>query len=327
MSDDETEAPGLVRMGARALQPPALISDAARENLGLPRLQPRRGYPAVDDLDGWRRIIAKRDAEAAKATAPLLAKLKADVTPRGDLGAPVQVATPHASRRADDDRIVYEIHGGALLFGAGEGNVRYGAARTAVRTGRTTVSVDYRMPPDHPYPAALDDCLAVYRGLLAEGPADRIVVYGTSAGGNLAAALLLRARDERLAMPAGAILLTPELDLTEQGDSFNTLLGLDVVLPERLMSMNLVYAAGADLAHPYLSPLFGDVSGFPPTFLQAGTRDIFLSNTVIMHRKLRSAGVRADLHVWEGMPHGGFGGETPEDREIGTEIRAFLASL
>jgi acetyl esterase/lipase len=100
-----------------------------------------------------------------------------------------------------------------------------------------------------------------------------------------------------------------------------------VVLPARLMEMNLLYADGANLADPYLSPLFGDVSGFPPTLLQSGTRDIFLSNTVRMHRKLRPAGVRAELHVWEGMPHAGFGGLTPEDREVSQELRAFIASL
>jgi acetyl esterase/lipase len=183
------------------------------------------------------------------------------------------------------------------------------------------------MPVDHPYPAALDDCMAVYRALLKEKKPEAIVVCGGSAGGNLAAALLLRARDEGLPMPAGALLMTPELDLTESGDSFNTLLGHDVVLTQRLMVMNLLYADGADLKHPYLSPLFGDVSAFPPTLLQAGTRDIFLSNAVVMHRKLRKAGVRAELHVWEGMPHGGFDGTTPEDSEVGVEMKAFLASL
>ena len=104
-------------------------------------------------------------------------------------------------------------------------------------------------------------------------------------------------------------------------------MGMDVVLPASLMEVNRLYAGGADLAHPYLSPLFGDVSGFPPTWLQAGTRDIFLSNTVRMHRRLRAAGVRAELHVWEAMPHGGFGGATPEDREVSAEMTAFVASL
>ena len=179
--------------------------------------------------------------------------------------------------------------------------MRFSTAAIAAFAPAVAYGVDYRVPPDGPYPAALDDCISAYRALLAEVPAERIVVSGTSAGGNLAGALLLRARDEGLAMPAGALLLTPELDLTESGDSFDTLMGLDVVLSARLMEMNLVYAGGADLAHPYLSPLFGDIAGFPPTLLQAGTRDLFLSNAVRMHRRLRSAGVRAELHVWEGM--------------------------
>jgi acetyl esterase/lipase len=134
---------------------------------------------------------------------------------------------------------------------------------------------------------------------------------------------MARAKDEGLPMPAGLVLLTPEVDLTESGDSFTTNLGLDNILSSRLMPANLLYAAGHDLSHPYLSPLFADVSGFPPTFIQAGTRDLFLSNAVRMHRKLRAAGVDAELHVFEAMPHGGFGG-APEDIEMRQEIRRFL---
>jgi epsilon-lactone hydrolase len=113
------------------------------------------------------------------------------------------------------------------------------------------------------------------------------------------------------------------VDLTESGDSFQTVLGIDPVL-RPLMHVNRLYANGHDLAHPYLSPLFGDVTGFPPTFLQTGTRDLFLSNTVRMHRKLRAAGVEAELHVFEAMPHGGFGGSAPEDKELTAEVRHFL---
>ncbi len=315
-----------VELAARRVPLPTALSEAARAMLAMPR--PTQGaYPALDDWDGWRRLIAARDKASAEMSAPFAARLKADVTARTMGGAPVYVARPRAERLIGEDHVVFDIHGGALLFGGGESNVRFSTAAIALRTGRIAYGVDYRVPPDHPYPAALDDCVAAYRALLAEVPASRIVVSGTSAGGNLAAALLLRARDEGLAMPAGALLLTPELDLTESGDTFDTLMGLDVVLTARLMEMNLLYAAGADLANPYLSPLFGDVSAFPPTLLQAGTRDIFLSNAVRMHRKLRSAGVRAELHVWEGMPHAGFGGLTPEDREVSAELQAFIASL
>jgi acetyl esterase/lipase len=179
------------------------------------------------------------------------------------------------------------------------------------------------MPPDHPYPAALDDCLTVYRALLAEHPADRIVVSGASAGGNLAAALVVRARDEGLSLPAAVVLATPEVDLTESGDSFHTNHGVDTILG-RLMPVNELYAAGHDLSHPYLSPLFADLRGFPPTVLTTGTRDLFLSNTVRMHRALRRVDVDAELHVIEAAPHGGFLGAAPEDAEIAAEVRRFI---
>jgi acetyl esterase/lipase len=177
------------------------------------------------------------------------------------------------------------------------------------------------MPPLHPYPAALDDCLAVYRHALKERPPTKIIVSGASAGANLAAALVLRAKDEGLPVPTALVLLTPELDLTESGDSFQTNLGIDLLTP--LMPVNRLYANGHDLAHPYLSPLFGDVTGFPPTFLQTGTRDLFLSNTVRMHRRLLAAGVTTELHVFEAMPHGSLGGHTPEDMELAAEVKRF----
>lgn len=317
---------GIVRLPAREIPPPVGISEAAAKVLAAP-MPPAGQYPAQDDHHGWRRLIAKRDRFRADESAPVLEKLQVDVEARSVAGVPVYVATPRGERLTNPGHLLLDIHGGALVFGGGETNVRFSAASMALRTGCVAWSLDYRVPPDHPYPAALDDCLGVYRALLKERKAAEIVFSGASAGGNLAAAALLRGRDEGLAMPGGAILRTPELDLTESGDSFHTLMGLDVVLPASLMDVNRLYAGGADLAHPYLSPLFGDVSGFPPTWLQAGTRDIFLSNTVRMHRRLRAAGVRAELHVWEAMPHGGFGGATPEDREVSAEMTAFVASL
>jgi monoterpene epsilon-lactone hydrolase len=135
--------------------------------------------------------------------------------------------------------------------------------------------------------------------------------------------MLLRAREEGLPMPAALVLLSPEVDLTESGDSFAVNAGVDVVLPGSLMASNLLYAGGADLEDPYLSPLFGDVTGFPPTLLLTGTRDLFLSNTVRMHRSLLAAQVSAELHVFEAMPHGGFGG-APEDRVASREVTRFV---
>ena len=237
---------------------------------------------------------------------------------------PVFALTPDAIAADAEPPIYLDIHGGGFFIGGGDTCLAM-AKGMAGQSRMCTWSVDYRMPPDHPYPAALDDCVTVYRGLLAERSPDQIVVGGASAGGNLAAALMLRARDEGLPMPAALILQTPEVDLTESGDSFATNLGLDNVLTASLARSIALYAGDHDLTDPYLSPLFGDVTGFPPTLLQAGTRDLFLSNTVRMHRKLRGAGVDAELHVFEAMPHGGFFG-APEDEELAHEVRRFIAS-
>lgn len=314
-----------VRISPRTIPVPSSISPEAQAMLkrmvgedGAP-LNALHVMPAPDDHDGWRHMQATVAEHYAAATAGQAASLRANLHTLRVENATVHVATP--SNHTEGAYI--DLHGGALVFGGGE-NCRVAAGRQAALHDMVCYGVDYRMPPDHPYPAALDDCLATYRHVLKDHAADRIVIGGRSAGGNLAAALVLRARDEGLPLPAALVLLSPEVDLTESGDSFQVNRTLDVVLPNPLMGTNLLYAAGADLAHPYLSPLFGDFSrGFPPTFLQSGTRDLFLSNTVRLHRALRQARVPAQLHVFEAMPHGGFMG-APEDAELAQEVRAFV---
>jgi acetyl esterase/lipase len=197
--------------------------------------------------------------------------------------------------------------------------------RDAAQFGVEVAAIDYRMPPDHPYPAALDDCVAVYAAEVARRGARNIIVGGGSAGGNLAAALMLRAKAQGLPMPAALMLMSPEVDLTESGDSFEVLMGIDPVLKSRLTETIALYADGHPLDDPLLSPLFGDLAGFPPTLLQSGTRDLFLSNTVRMHRRLRQAGVAAELHIFEAMPHGGFFAG-PEDEDKDREVAHFVAT-
>jgi acetyl esterase/lipase len=129
-------------------------------------------------------------------------------------------------------------------------------------------------------------------------------------------------------MPGAVGLMTPAIDLTRAGDTMHTNDGIDTVL-RPFGKMSALYADGHDLTDPYLSPLFGDFTqGFPPTFLQSGTRDLLLSDTVRMHRKLLRAGIDAELHVWEAMPHGGFGGvfgaATPEDQEMQAQFVKFV---
>ena len=287
-------------------------------------------YPDPKDAEAWRSFVEQANANIL-VNVPFYSVaerpgIRSETTTMG--GVTVHVSTQEVMTQEAQGRVYLEIHGGGLVFVEGEG-CRRGGLREAERVGVRTVSVDYRMPPDHPYPAALDDCVAVYRELLKAYKPGQIIAGGQSGGGNLAAAFALRARDEGLPLPAALVLLTPELDLTESGDTFETLLGIDPVLSSKLSVQIEAYAPGQDLTDPYLSPLFGDFSrGFPPTFLQSGTRDLFLSNTVRMHRRLRQAGIEAELHVWEAMPHGGFfvGPQElgPEDAEISVEMRRFI---
>ncbi|WP_322410644.1 alpha/beta hydrolase [Microbacterium invictum] len=305
----------------RQVRPPApsSVSEEAQAYLSLPSFIDVMQKPALEDVEGWVKFIRARDLPVIDMFAPLMPPPEA--VERGEIDADgVRTYTLRPVEADPDGPLFLELHGGALIQCGGDLAWMLAMPAALGRAGTTWVP-DYRMPPRYPYPAALDDCIAVYKRALAERSPEQIVVSGGSAGGNLAAALLLRAKNEGLPMPAAVVLLTPELDLTESGDSFKTNNGIDLIVPFELE--NALYAAGADLAHPYLSPLFGDVTGFPPTFLQTGTRDLFLSNTVRMHRRLLKAGVSVELHVFEAMPHGSFGGSAPEDLELLAEVRRF----
>lgn len=311
-----------LHLPARAIPVPAHLSEIARAYL-----TPQAGtmpYPAIDDAAGWRAYVAAVDQSVIPMLSRADAKIDASVEERDADGARVFDIVP-VGVSADSGGIVLDIHGGALILCGGD-LCRVMGVNSAMRLQRRVWSVDYRMAPDHPYPAALDDCMAAYRALLRERSPEQIIVSGGSAGGNLAAALMLRARDEGLPLPAGLILGTPEVDLTESGDSFQTNDGIDPNL-RSLMPVNLLYANGHDLRHPYLSPLFGDLApGFPPTILTTGTRDLYLSNTVRMHRALRAAGIPATLHVTEAGPHTGFPGG-PEGAEIDRELSLFIQTV
>ena len=308
---------------AREIPIPSSLSPQAQAMLANPTMV-APPYPPLDETEAWRSYIAATDAGLLAMVQPMTASIDVSVDELQIGEARVFIITPGAA--TVDDRFVYlDIHGGGLIVGAGELCKAFGTG-TAARCGSKVWAVDYRMPPDHPYPAGLDDCVAAYRALLDQHRPEEIIVGGGSAGGNLAAALILRARDEGLPLPAAAFLGTPELDLTESGDSFQTNLGLDARLTGSLMPANLLYAGGQDLSHPYVSPLFGDFSrGFPPTMLTAGTRDLFLSNAVRMHWALRAQGIAAELYIDEAGSHGGFGG-CPEDAQMRREFQRFLSA-
>jgi epsilon-lactone hydrolase len=312
-----------VHLSERTIPVPKSISPEAQASLAMVR-PAQAPFPALTDKAGWlARIEQMNTGMAAMMREPLMAL---PVTSASEIiaGVPVFVTEPAAVPAENQDKALLYFHGGGLVLLGGEPTGLF--ARMEAFANRCKVyAVDYRNPPDHPYPAALDDCVAVYRELLKTYKPSQIVISGASGGGNLAASVPLKIRDIGLPLPAAVGLFTPEVDLTESGDTFHTNRDIDVILRGGLPEMNLLYANGADLADPYLSPLFADFTkGFPPTFIQTGTRDVFLSNSARIHRALRKAGIDAELHVWEAMPHGGFGG-APEDQEMRVEFAHFLS--
>ncbi|MBW8755354.1 MAG: alpha/beta hydrolase fold domain-containing protein [Sphingomonadales bacterium] len=226
-----------------------------------------------------------------------------------------------ASRRAEV--AYFDIHGGGFTAGGGE-MCRIGGMLRAMSFEVPIYAVDYRLAPEHRYPAALDDVMAAYREVLNRVAPANLVVGGASAGGNLAAALLLRAHDEGLSLPAGLVLNTPATDLTGNGDSRATNRFLDLSLYGGAADGPDSYVGEADPREPYLSPIYAAFPpNWPPTLLTTGTRDLLLSDTVRIHRALRRSGIAADLHVTEAGIHIGFMGSAPEDHEIIAECRRF----
>ena len=308
---------------ARFIPVPNTISAEARAVLerGVP--VEREVEPDPRDKEAWRRHVGKSNGFLAKIIAKLAEDHSAEILPHELQHAALYEVSPRNLPEANESRAILYIHGGGFTSGGGIA-AAYTAMRIAELMRIKVFSVDYRMPPDHPFPAGLDDVVEAYRWLLSAYKADAIAVYGPSAGGGLAASLVLKIRDIGIQMPAACVLHSPEVDLTESGDSFETNDKIDFILT-RLTNSIALYADGHDLKDPYLSPLFGDFSkGFPPTILTSGTRDMFLSNTVLMHRALRRAGLVAELHVWEAMSHGGFFGAAPEDREVYAEQVSFV---
>jgi epsilon-lactone hydrolase len=171
--------------------------------------------------------------------------------------------------------------------------------------------------------------MAVYKEIVKTTDAKKIAIFGTSTGGGMTLAMVLRAKMEGLPLPAAIAPGTPWSDMTKTGDSYFTNDTVDNVLVSNegwLGDAAKLYANGHDLKDPLLSPVYGDLHGFPPTILTSGTRDLFLSNTVRVHRKLRDAGVVADLIMFEGMSHAQylFSADAPENKQHFAELSAFF---
>ena len=288
------------------------------------------GWDAIPaDASGWRALAAA----SVEAVAPLLPGIRSSLgltVERGAIaGVPVFHIAPAAMPEANRDRLLVHLHGGGyVLFpgeaGAGEGMLLAGHG------GFRVVSVDFRMSPDHPFPAPLDDALAVWKALLSDHDPRRMGVFGTSSGGGLTFALMLRLKAEGLPLPAAIAPGSPWVDLTGDGDSGAANAFVDNALVANsgwAGAAARLYAGAHDLRDPLVSPIHGDFAGLPPAILTSGTRDLFLSNTVRAHRRLRDAGVEASLQVFEAQSHAQFLDATiPEMPVAMREIAAFLSA-
>jgi acetyl esterase/lipase len=239
-------------------------------------------------------------------------------------GVPVERVEPAAG---GSGHIFLHLHGGGYVMGDPAASRGFTTA-LVLATGAAVVSVDYRLGPDHPFPSAVDDALAVYRGLLDDGAsATSLAIGGESAGGGLAIATLVAARDAHLPMPACGVALSPWADLACEGASHQVMAGRDPLLTrEVLMEMAGEYLAGVDPRQPRASPICADLASLPPLLVQVGSEEVLLDDAVALAARARAAGVEVDLQVWPGMIHVWqmFGPLLPEAGEAVDDIARFL---
>lgn len=300
-----------------------------------PGMQAFIGAPLNPDWNAqWKtgdEARAFANAQAAKVLPGLPAMQKRmDVAVKAASigGVRVYVVTPNSIPAENKDKVLIHVHGGCYVLFPGEA----GTPEAIMMTGfghYKVISVDYRMPPEAYLPAAVDDAVKVYQEVLKTTPAKNIGFVGTSAGGALTLEMVLRAREKGLPMPGAIAPGTPMSDVTKTGDSFYANEKVDNVVVSRdgfCDAGTLIYAKGHDLKDQLLSPVYGDMHGFPPAILTTGTRDLLLSNTVRVHRKLRRAGVDAQLQVFEGQSHAQyqFDDRVPETKEAFGEIASFF---
>jgi epsilon-lactone hydrolase len=268
------------------------VSIEQQENLDA--ILRQSAFPVGSGVDEQRRLL--RQLLAAQP-------LPADVTVTG--GALGEVPTAEITVDGIEPRhVVLYFHGGVYVM-----SDAFLAADLASQVGRRThakvISVDYRLAPEHPYPAAVDDALAAYEALLQTGIAPSDIAFaGESAGGGLAVATLVNARDHGLPLPATAFLMSPYADLTLAGTTMDTRAEVDPLLSRELIEPRVAdYPAGQDAALGLISPVFADLSGLPPLVIQAGTHEVLLDDAIRLAQQAAAADVEVTLDITPGVPH------------------------
>jgi acetyl esterase/lipase len=223
-------------------------------------------------------------------------------------------------------KTVFYIHGGGFVLGGGGYCISF-ANTIARETGCAVVAPDYRLAPEHPFPAALNDVYAAYRELLEQGrsPSD-IIFYGDSAGGGLCLSLCLKLKDTGVPLPSAMVLLSPACNLTESGETHITKADKDPIFTKSLIGVRELYAPGQDYKDPYLSPVYGNFSGFPPMLIITGENEVLLSDSLTAGKKAYAEGVDVGVYVWKEMFHAFplLAGFLPEGKEAMKKIAAYI---
>jgi acetyl esterase/lipase len=311
---------------AKEISAPDTVSPAMRNVIGAPFAAIWNEHPKSDAE--WKALIGRLQAAAEAGLPDLRKRMAVKVEPSTIAGVKTFMVTPETIAPENRNRLLFHVHGGGYVFGPGESGTRE-AILMAGYGHIKVISVDYRMPPDFPYPAAIDDAIKVWKEVVKTNNPRNMAVFGTSTGGGMTLAIVLRAKKEGLPLPAATAPGTPWSDLTKTGDTYYTNEKIDNVLVSNdgwLGDAAKLYAGGHDLKDPMISPVYGDYKGFPPSILTSGTRDLFLSNTVRVHRKMREAGVVAELHVFEGQSHAQYAADpyAPETQEHFGELTHFF---
>ncbi len=208
--------------------------------------------------------------------------------------------------QGNSNMTLLQLHGGGYVGAMRNAYRTFAAAYNELGGGMPVLTIDYRVAPEDPYPAALEDAVRAYNWLLDRGyPGNRIIVAGDSAGGGLALALCLYLRDHGIELPGGIIAMSPWTDMTASGESYETNFEKDPLFGNTRDSLiyNRDYLGLEDPRNPYISPAFGDLTGFPPMLIQVGSYEMLLSDAQTVAQKAKKQGVKVRFHIYEGMFH------------------------
>ena len=291
--------------GKPFIQAPDTVSPEARKYLeSLPDPATLPAWPAPDDVAGWKRAWEATEAASEPKVQATLKRYQPSVEARKIGGVPVLDIKPKGWK--ESRKVLVHLHGGAYTMQSAHSRL-HSSVPAADATGLRVISVDYTVAPAGRWTLVTDEILAVMDGLQKEGhKLQDIAIYGESAGGALAAGSVLKMRDKGLGMPAALVLWSPWADITNSGDSAITLKSFEpiFVYDKHYKPSADAYADPKDQKHPYVSPVYGDYSkGFPPTLIQGGTREVFLSHFVRQYRAIDAADGYAVLDLYDGMPH------------------------